>query len=267
MHRKELALQEILEEKLGVELVIPADFDTDDFGTFSGEVERTASPLETARQKCLRAMEVTGHDLAIASEGSFGAHPTIGFLPACEEILLLVDKKHNLEIKAKVISTQTNFSGNQYFNFDDARYFAAQAGFPTHGLIVRKDKNDVMEIHKGITSWDAFKDSFDYFVARYGKAYVETDMRANYNPTRMKVIRDTAENLVKAVQKLCPECGTPGFEVKKITRGLPCAECGAPTETALSYTYCCKKCNHSVETRYPENRVAEEAMFCNACNP
>jgi hypothetical protein len=267
MHRKELVLRDILEEKLGVELIVPQDFDTDDFGTFTGEVQRTLSPLETARQKCLRAMELTGHDLAIASEGSFGAHPTISFLPACEEVLLLVDKKHGIEIKAKVISTQTNFAGNEYYNWDDVKYFAAIAGFPSHGLIVRREKDDVMEIHKSITSWQVFKDSFNYFHSKYGKAYVETDMRAMYNPTRMKVIKEAAEKLIKVAYRLCPQCATPGFDVKRITRGLPCAECGAPTETPLSYTYACRKCNHSVEARYPENRIAEEALFCNECNP
>ena len=32
---------------------------------------------------------------------------------------------------------------------------------------------------------------------QYGKAYVETDMRAIYNPTRMAVIKRTAEKLVR----------------------------------------------------------------------
>lgn len=267
MHRKEVALQDILEEKLGVKIITPENLNTDDFGTFSGEVERMLSPLDTARQKCLRAMEITGHDLAIASEGSFGAHPTIGFIPACEEILLLVDKKHDMEVKARVISTQTNFSGNEYYDWDDVKYFAAQAGFPSHGLIVRKDKDDLAEIHKGITTWNDFKKSFDYFNTKYGKVHVETDMRAKYNPTRMKVIRDTAEKLVKVINWICPACETPGFDVKEIKRGLPCAVCGAPTETAHAYIHKCNKCNHSVENPYPENRLAEEALFCNECNP
>lgn len=36
-------------------------------------------------------MELTGADLALVSEGSFGAHPTAFFLPANEEWLVLLD--------------------------------------------------------------------------------------------------------------------------------------------------------------------------------
>ncbi|MFX5009088.1 DUF6671 family protein, partial [Acinetobacter baumannii] len=83
----------LLEEALGVTCIIPAEFNSDIFGTFSGEIERELNPLETARKKCYAAMELTGCYLAIASEGSFGAHPIIGFVPADEELLVLIDRK------------------------------------------------------------------------------------------------------------------------------------------------------------------------------
>ncbi|MFX6226246.1 DUF6671 family protein, partial [Acinetobacter baumannii] len=79
-------------------------------------MERELNPLETARKKCYAAMELTGCNLAIASEGSFGAHPIIGFVPADEELLVLIDRKNNMEIKVKEISTATNFAGKEITN-------------------------------------------------------------------------------------------------------------------------------------------------------
>ena len=182
-HLKETVLKPVLEQALGVRVVVPANFDTDDFGTFSGEVEREGSPLETARRKCVAAHERTGESLVLASEGSFGGHPVLGFLPADEEILLLKDFQRDVEFKAKVISTATNFSGNEYCDWEPVLFFASQVSFPSHALMVRRAKDDCTEIHKGITDWERLKDSFRYFHKKFGKAFIETDMRAMHNPT------------------------------------------------------------------------------------
>ena len=82
MHGKEKVIGPVLEDALGVKIVLPSQFNSDQFGTFSGEVERTLSPLEAARKKCLLAAELTGASLVVASEGSFGPHPAIYFVPA-----------------------------------------------------------------------------------------------------------------------------------------------------------------------------------------
>ena len=72
-HKKQNAMAALLEKELGVSCIVPENLDTDMLGTFSGEIERDLSPLDAARKKCLLAMELTGTDLAVASEGSFGA--------------------------------------------------------------------------------------------------------------------------------------------------------------------------------------------------
>ena len=91
-HKKETVIAPLLEKYLGVHCFVPNDFDTDTLGTFTGEVERKGNALETVRQKCLLAMEQTNCDLGIASEGSFGPHPTIFIAHADDEFLLLLDK-------------------------------------------------------------------------------------------------------------------------------------------------------------------------------
>jgi hypothetical protein len=110
MHKKEQVLAPILENGLGVKCILPEHFNSDEWGTFSGEIERKQDPIETARQKCLKAMELSGCDLGIASEGSFGPHPSIFFVQADDEFLLLIDSKNKLEIISRELSTNTNFN-------------------------------------------------------------------------------------------------------------------------------------------------------------
>ncbi|MEI6064418.1 MAG: hypothetical protein WCQ26_07490, partial [Pseudanabaena sp. ELA748] len=71
MHRKELAIAPILEASLGVRVTVPQNFDSDLFGTFTRDIDRTTSQIETAKLKAKKALELIDADLAIASEGSF----------------------------------------------------------------------------------------------------------------------------------------------------------------------------------------------------
>lgn len=96
-HQKEAVIAPPIEKSLGVNCFVAKDFDTDQYGTFSGEIDRKLSPLDTARLKCYAAMKANTCDLAIASEGSFGPHPSMFFVPADDELLVLIDKKNELE--------------------------------------------------------------------------------------------------------------------------------------------------------------------------
>ena len=266
-HKKEQVISPLLKKGLMVNCIVPKDFDTDVFGTFSGEVEREVSPVEAARLKCLKAIEMSGCDLAIASEGSFGTHPSIFFAHADSEIVMLVDKKNNLEIWAYEISTKTNFDGAEMNSFDELLTFAKAAKFPSHGLILRKSKDEVEDIFKGITLRKDLKKHFNYLFEKYGKVYVETDMRAMYNPTRMKVIKSATINLIQKINCLCPACNAPGFSVTKAMPGLPCSDCGMPTRSTLTHIYECKLCKHKIEKHYPNGLFKEEPTFCDFCNP
>jgi len=266
-HQKEQVLRPIMESQLGVQVLLPENLDTDDFGTFSGEVEREGSPLDTARRKCIAAHELTGESLVLASEGSFGAHPVLGFIPADEELLLLKDFRNQIEYKAKVISTQTNFGGNDYYEWEHVLYFASQVNFPSHGLILRASKEDYSEIHKGITSWDRLKESFHHFHRKYRRVYVETDMRALYNPTRMKVIAEAGTKLISVIHSFCPVCEGPGYDVREVIRGLPCGLCQTPTQSAKAHVYVCPHCGHSETRVASEKKLQEDPMFCDTCNP
>lgn len=264
-HQKESVLKPVLEQHLGVQAVTTY-IDTDRFGTFTGEIDREKSAFETARQKCILANELTGEKLILASEGSFGAHPVLGFVPADEEMLLLKDFQYGVEYRAKVISTQTNFAGASHYEWDQVLFFASEVKFPSHGLIVKKEKDDTTHVLKNITDWTQLKEAFQYFKSKYGKAFVETDMRAMNNPSRMKVIEEAAHKLVNVIYTICPVCSSPGFEVKDVQKGLPCSYCNAPTQTAKAYVHHCQFCGHS-ETRSLQKKEKEDPMFCDECNP
>ena len=109
-HQKEQVIGPALQEAFGMEYIVSEKLDTDLLGTFTGEVERVLTPVEAARQKCILALSECDADFAIGSEGSFGPHPTLYFLPADEEILLLVDRKRELEIVVKQVSMKTNYA-------------------------------------------------------------------------------------------------------------------------------------------------------------
>ncbi|MEN9703202.1 MAG: hypothetical protein RLZZ209_628 [Bacteroidota bacterium] len=76
MHGKEKVIGPALEKAYRMKYSVAA-LDTDLLGTFSGEVERVLTPLEAAREKCRLALEKNDAEIAIASEGSFGSHPTL----------------------------------------------------------------------------------------------------------------------------------------------------------------------------------------------
>ena len=96
MHQKERVIAPILEQELGIQVIVPPDFNTDVFGTFTAEVRRMGSQIEAARFKAEKAIAVTGETLAFASEGSFRPHPLIPYISVNREIVILLDKVNNI---------------------------------------------------------------------------------------------------------------------------------------------------------------------------
>lgn len=266
-HHKEQVIAPILEKELGVSCFTDETFDSDVLGTFTGEIERKLDPISTAREKCLLAMKANNCDLGIASEGSFGAHPSMFFISADDEFLIFIDLINNLEIIVRELSTETNFNGKQIETQRELFEFAEKIGFPTHGLILRRSKEDNTEIHKGIADIETLKKSFEQLYSKYGSVYAETDMRAMFNPTRMSVIEQATQKLAQKIKSTCPECQTPGFGITDAKKGLECSLCGSPTKSTLSYIYVCQHCKFTKEELYPSKKITEDPTFCDYCNP
>lgn len=266
-HGKEQVIAPLFEKGIGVKCIIEPDLDTDSLGTFTGEVERKDDVLTTVRKKGILAMNELNVDLAIASEGSFGPHPTLFFAHADEEFLLFIDRKNNLEIVVKELSLETNFNADTLNSIDELNAFAQKAKFPSHALILRKSEKEFIGLEKGITTWEKLWKHGNELLLKYGSLYVETDMRAHLNPTRMQVIEKAAQKLLLKVNSLCPNCQTPGFGITAAISGLPCEWCASPTRSVLAHVYCCEKCNFKQEHQFPYGKLVEDPMYCDRCNP
>ena len=267
MHCKEEVLKPLLEQGLGITVQVAEGLNTDLLGTFSGEVARLADPLTTARKKCELALDLNGCDLALASEGSFGPHPAAFFLPANEEWLLLVDRKNKLEIHARHLSLETNFSGQEFHSIDELEAFASKVGFPSHGLILRKSKEELDGMLKGITDPQQLHAAAIQLLESQESGYAETDMRAMFNPSRMQVIGETAQLLLQKLNSHCPSCQVPGFSVTSSEPGLPCSLCGTLSSAALAHLLVCNHCQHQEKISFPHGKKTEDPQYCQVCNP
>lgn len=266
-HAKEKVIAPHLTKELGLNCFVPDQLDTDLLGTFSGEVDRVDSPLDTARKKCQMAMDLTSVDLAIASEGSFGPHPSIPFIPAHEEYLLLIDKKNNWEFVVRKLETKTNYHQITLHSTDSLPELIALTQFPSHALIVKKSADDASDCVKGITQENILFHTVETFIKRFGKCHIETDMRAMYNLTRMGIIDVMTKSLIHQIQTACPSCQAPGFRLKDFVRGLPCAYCGEATRSVKAEIYACQSCSYT-ESRIPGHAMLkEDPMYCDYCNP
>jgi hypothetical protein len=178
-----------------------------------------------------------------------------------------MDAKNGFEIVVREISMNTNYNGTDIASEEELLAFAEKIGFPSHGLIMRPSSSDYSGMIKGITELEALKDSFQNFKSKFGAAYIETDMRALYNPTRMEVIRVAAQKLADKIVSFCPTCYTPGFGVTLVKSGLPCSNCGFPTRSTLCHERQCAKCHYTDEVKFPHGKFTEEPTFCDFCNP
>jgi hypothetical protein len=148
--------------------------------------------------------------------------------------------------------------------------FSTTCGFPTHGIVVRPNQgNSDSILFKGITNEGVLDEAVRRCInaSEDGKALIETDMRAMYNPTRMKAIEKAAINLLHKLESVCPVWSWPGLEVTEWLKGPPCENCFRPTKHVLKHICTCKKCNYRNEMEYPGGRMYCEAQFCDFCNP
>lgn len=271
MHKKEEVIAPILEKELGIKAIVPSNFDSDQFGTFTREIKRRGTQIEAARFKAEQALNITGETLAISSEGTFGPHPFVPYLSCNREIVMLLDKKHDLEIIGEEFSPETNHSHQVVKSVEAAFEFAEKVGFPEHGLVVMFEENpqDSGEVIKGIITQEKLKEAVSLFLKKSpnGKVHLETDMRALYNPTRMKNIRKATLNLVEKINSLCPKCDFPGFSLTDRKRGLPCALCNLPTQLTLAAIYQCQKCGYQQEILFPDGIKKVDPSQCMYCNP
>jgi hypothetical protein len=271
-HGKEKVIGPILKEALGLHMVLSENVDTDQFGTFCGEIERPDTQYNTAILKALKGLEhYPDMDIAISSEGSFVPHPDCPFMPVHTEIVLLIDKAAGLEIAGRYLTPAPNMKEGFVLSMKEAWEFAEIIGFPEYGIVLKasKGESDHPFISKDANTRSELEADLGvcFSIAREGKVLMQTDMRAHRNPFRMENIRLATLELVKTIGSSCPRCATPGFDVKEVLKGLPCSQCGSPTKSTLSHIYECKKCHYREDRLYPHGHQQEDPGYCDRCNP
>jgi len=270
MHNKEKVISPLLKEHLGINLIVPQGLNTDVFGTFTREIKRPDTQVITARLKAKKALEMYDQKIAIASEGSFTPHPLIPYIYANREIIIFLDQENDLEIIGEVFSIETNFNHQTISSLQEAEEFGKKVGFPAHGLIISFDNISTgkTEFIKAITSQENLINSVEIAIKNTnGKFNIETDMRAMYNPTRMKNIALTTQDLINKINSLCPRCHTPGFIINQKISGLPCELCHQPTSLIKAVIFQCQKCSFTQQQLFPNNQEFADPSLCEYCNP
>ncbi len=266
-HGKEDIVGPVLQGFVGCLVERVAGYDTDLLGTFTRDVARAGTQLEAARRKAQIGMELSGLPVGLASEGSFAPDPFAGMFPWNVELLVFLDKLLGLEVVG-VAQGRANSAQILAASWEDAERFAHAVRFPDHYLVVRPDHDGDPRIRKGIAHWSELKAAYDWAAAQSsgGRVFIEVDLRAYANPTRLVNIRLAAVDLGRRLASLCPVCRTPGFWVVESIAGRPCQACGAPTRETRAEVHGCLRCGHRL-TRDCEDPAPADPARCDYCNP
>jgi len=260
-HGKGSVIGPVLRDGLAIEVVETDAFDTDRLGTFSGEIERTLSPLDCARRKAELAIECTGLTVGLGSEGSFGPGPLGPLGTWNTELIAWHDPPHGWTIVGRA-QGPCSVRRQVVHDVPSALDFARQIPVD-QALIVSSGSR----YHKALYGVDAVAAAAAACLALApGTAVtIEFDLRAQHSPERRTRIAAAARDLLRRLESLCPRCGRPDFCPDLLIPGLPCADCGEPTQTARERAARCTACRH--EARFPVADVVADPQFCSACNP
>ena len=265
-HGKDRAIAPRFAEALQATINVVDSFDTDTLGTFTREIPRFGRQLDAAREKAELAIEMSGCPLGLGSEGSFTPGP-FGLGSFNLEVITLVDRVRGLEITGALREVGHQASGT-FETWDALADFAQKMKFPSHALVVRPNDENDPHIHKDLTDWDTLRTAFDQCRAssQSGAIFVESDLRAHRNPSRMKNIGAACEDLLARMLRFCPACEAPGFGLARLESGLPCSWCGEPTNDWKAEEFRCVSCTH-IESKPRADRQKANPGLCPHCNP
>jgi len=264
-HEKERVVAPVFWDKLGCE-IYTSDFDTDQFGTFTGEIPRAKNAYETCVLKAKTAAIAADCFYSVASEGSFGPHPSIPFFASDHEIMVFVDLKKNWVISDQLVTTKTNYQMLTLHADTELESFLQSVQFPSHAVTLQV--NDTKEVlGKGIQDRLLLNNLIRTGFTKGDKLLLATDMRAMVNPTRMEALSLLAEKLAKRILSCCDSCGAPGFGFISTTERLSCSLCDGPTSMHRFEVWGCVACEHKEKRPRHDNLEMADPTYCSYCNP
>jgi hypothetical protein len=268
MHAKERAIAPPFRRVMGAEVMVAPNLDTDELGTFSGEVPRPDALVETALLKAEMVFRKLDVECALASEGSYGPIDRVPLNPGGLEILAFIDRKRGIRLVETLTTHRTNWRLQRFEAGDPERLLALKGmGFPEYGVFVGCNSDMNHPVKGGLRTVDEVIAAMDREARRSddGLAVLYSDMRAHRNPTRMKVLRALSWKLAKRLASLCPSCRAPGFGPVDSRRGLPCEGCGEPTHWIDFEIDGCTACGHATARPRKDGRTVASKLSCKVC--
>ena len=267
MHDKGRLIAPALRTTIGLE-VRDVAVDTDQLGTFSGDVARTGTPWETAVAKARLGMHATGSRLGLASEGSIGPPPGFPFGVVTVELVVLVDEELDIVVGESSVGYDLITLTANVLPGDDIEALLERGGFPEHGMIVRPATGPATPLQKGIHERKVLDDAIREcaIASPDGRAHVETDLRAHHCPSRRPIIAAAAQRLGERLATCCPTCATPGWGIVRVELGVPCQLCGRAVHLPNADVYGCVACEVGQTVHRPISDGADPGR-CQWCNP
>jgi hypothetical protein len=244
-----------------------AEIDTDQFGTFSGEVAREKSPRDTAIAKARAAADLSGSDYGLASEGTIGAHPAYPWINSDHEILALVRRTDDFVLTETFLSPDIQAHSDEVDENTNLDELVAKLDLPTHAAIIVAVGDVDNVLHKGVQDPSDLKQKITEALSSGKKLLrVENDFRAMHSPSRQVNISKCAELLARRIETKCAACGEIGFGKVGYEYGLPCSECDRVVQSvANAERHACVSCEHSELRTLGKTTV--DPSRCDFCNP
>lgn len=265
MHGKERQVAPAFAKQFNAQVIAPPGIDTDQFGTFAGEVTRTLTPVAAATAKARLAMSSAEVPYGVASEASYDTW--YGMLAVHQEILVFVDDTRGIHVLEGVNVPSTPGPPKLVKTGHEAVDTARRFGFPEQGAVVKATIDGGTRVFgKGLTDAFALVEVVHAAMAAADDhcAWIEPDLRAHHNPSRREVLSSLATRLASRLATPCPGCRCPGYGKVEVREGLPCRACGGPTTLVAADILGCPACEYRNEAA--RTGIAEP-LHCPQCNP
>lgn len=244
-----------------------APIDTDEFGTFSGEVERNLSPRETVIKKAKAGARSLGLDYGIASEGTIGAHPYLPFINSDYELMAFVCLSKDVAVVESYLSADITAYSQDVSHSSDLEEMFHNLDLPNHAVNIVVETKSERQVHKGFTDMHEVQKIIEQHLADEAKSVrVESDFRAMNSPSRQANIAICAQRLALRVGANCPGCSHFGWGIVGYQYGLPCLSCGLMNESvANAEKFGCLSCDFVELNGFAQESI--DPSRCELCNP
>lgn len=264
-HEKERVIRPVFYENLGCD-IYTSNFDTDQFGTFTGEIPRVKNAYDTCVLKAKTAAIVADNFFSMASEGSFGPHPSMPFFASDHEIMVFVDLKNDWVIAEQLVTPKTNYNRLTLTSNSEVESFLKSVQFPTHAVTLQVSHTNEI-IGKGIQDVSRLNNLIKKGFTKGDELLLATDMRAMMNPTRMEALSVLAEKLARRILTCCDACGAPGFGFISTAEHLSCGFCDGPTSMHRLEIWGCVACENKEKKPRHDHLEKADPTYCHFCNP